>query len=163
MKAKRKAPGKGTAEKPAGKGASSGAVAARGPGGGGEEVRLVPVDAFVESPWQLHAKVDAEDLALSIRTQGLLQPLLGRETAKGVELIDGHRRYRAVRDCIGEVDALPCRIVELDDEGAQAAALAANAQRLASDPLLEAEAIARLAAAGRSQRWIAAALGLGAG
>ena len=126
----------------------------------------IAVKRIVESPWNVHGKQDEDmdGLAESIKQQGVVQRLTVRPVYKGgdrvtdtYELVDGHRRFRAAKKL--KLETVPCDIVELTDEEAQAATLAANVQRLDNDPLLEASLIERMRAQGRTYREIAAAIG----
>ena len=126
----------------------------------------VAVKRIAESPWNVHAGHDEEidGLAESIKQQGVVQRLTVRPIYKGedrvtdtYELVDGHRRFRAAKKL--KLETVPCDIVELTDEEAQAATLAANVQRLGNDPLLEASLIERMRDAGKTYAQIAAAMG----
>ena len=126
----------------------------------------IDIARLAESPWNTHGMDDdaADSLMESVRKLGVIQRLVVRPIYNGkdrvtasYEIVDGHRRYRAAKR-LG-VKALPCDIVELDDTDAQTQTLAANAQRIANDPLLEAELIQRMENHGMKRREIAAALG----
>src|SRR3954447_23112908 len=84
-----------------------------------------------------------EDLAASIRQQGLLQPVLVRRhpDGTGYEVIAGGRRVRAA--ALAQLVAIPARIVALDDQAAHEAAIIENLQREDVHPLEEAEAYER--------------------
>lgn len=83
------------------------------------------------SPFQPRRSFDAqklEELAGSIRAQGLLQPLLVRETPTGLELLAGERRQRAA--IMAELDRVPIRVLEgISDPDAAAIALTENLAR----------------------------------
>ena len=126
----------------------------------------IDVSRIVESPWNIHGKKDDEldGLVESIKETGIVQRLTVRPIYKGddrvtstYELVDGHRRFAAAKRL--KLKAVPCDMVELDDEQAQAATLAANIQRLDNDPLLEASLIEKMRKAGKTYAEIAAALG----
>lgn len=114
-----------------------------GPKGEGGEVRNLPLDRIRPNPFQPRKEFqpeDLEELADSIRENGLLQPLMvrpapGREDHW--ELVAGERRYRAV-SLLGwqEVQAL---VREVDDQTLLVLALVENLQREALGPLEEAE------------------------
>ncbi len=84
------------------------------------------------------------DLATSIREQGIIQPILVRPTQEGkkFEIIAGERRYRAA--LMVELTEVPVYIVEMSDEDVMAAALIENIQREDLNPVEEALAIQRL-------------------
>jgi ParB family chromosome partitioning protein len=78
------------------------------------------------------------ELASSIRTQGVLSPLLVRPlTENGFEIIAGARRYRAAQ--IAEVPTVPVRIVHLSDAAALEAQLVENLIRSEIHPMEEAQ------------------------
>ncbi|MGV8894499.1 MAG: ParB/RepB/Spo0J family partition protein [Burkholderiaceae bacterium] len=87
------------------------------------------------------------ELAASIKEQGVLQPILvrrfGRENgAEKFEIIAGERRFRAVQ--LAGLDTIPVLIKEVDDQSAAAMALIENIQREDLNPLEEAQGIHRL-------------------
>lgn len=87
------------------------------------------------------------ELASSIKAQGLMQPILvrpiGRQNgSEKFEIIAGERRFRAVQ--IAGLDTIPVLIREVDDQAAAAMALIENIQREDLNPLEEAQGIHRL-------------------
>lgn len=83
-----------------------------------------------------------ESLAQSIRSQGVLQPLVVRPLEVGYEIVAGERRWRAAR--IAGLSVVPAVVRELGDDVAMAAALIENIQREDLNPLEEAAALERL-------------------
>ena len=83
-----------------------------------------------------------EDLAGSIRAQGVVQPIVVRAIAGGYELIAGERRWRACQ--LAGLQEVPALVRELDDRAAAAVALIENVQREDLNPLEEAMALQRL-------------------
>jgi len=90
-----------------------------------------------------------EELAASIRTQGVVQPIvvrpLGQTDASGAqryEIVAGERRWRAAQ--LAGLDAIPAVIREIPDSAAIAVALIENIQRENLNPLEEAQALRRL-------------------
>jgi ParB family chromosome partitioning protein len=88
-----------------------------------------------------------EELAASIRTQGVLQPITVRPVSSGggaarYEIIAGERRWRASQ--IAGLDEIPVIVRDVDDEGAAAIALIENLQREDLNPLEEAAGLKRL-------------------
>lgn len=86
------------------------------------------------------------ELAASIKTQGIMQPVLVRPIAGqgsvAYEIIAGERRFRAAQ--LAGLDEIPVLVREVDDQNAAAMALIENIQREDLNPLEEAQGIARL-------------------
>jgi ParB family chromosome partitioning protein len=112
------------------------------------EYRNVTLALLSESktnPRRTFEEVALKELASSIRTQGVLSPLLVRPlTENGFEIIAGARRYRAAQ--MAEVATVPVRIVHLSDAEAIEAALVENLIRADVHPMEEATGFARLLA-----------------
>lgn len=68
-----------------------------------------------------------QDLAASIRAQGVLQPLVVREVAQGYEIIAGERRWRAAQ--LAGLTDVPVVVKSISDEAAMAVGLIENMQR----------------------------------
>lgn len=83
-----------------------------------------------------------ESLAQSIRAQGIVQPLVVRDTGDGYEIVAGERRWRAAR--MAELDTVPVVIRQIEDATAMAVALIENIQREDLNPLEESAALRRL-------------------
>ena len=88
-----------------------------------------------------------ENLAASIRTQGVVQPIVVRTIGAGgpsqrYEIIAGERRWRAAQ--LAELDEIPAIVRKIADEDAIAIALIENIQRENLNPLEEARALDRL-------------------
>lgn len=83
-----------------------------------------------------------EALAQSIRVQGVIQPLVVRDTDDGYEIIAGERRWRAAR--MAGLEVVPAVVRAIADETAMAVALIENIQREDLNPLEEAKALQRL-------------------
>ena len=87
--------------------------------------------------------VALQTLADSIKSQGIMQPILVREIASGkYEIIAGERRWRASQ--IAGLDEVPVLVRDIPDESALAMALIENIQRENLNPLEEAQGIKRL-------------------
>jgi ParB family chromosome partitioning protein len=83
------------------------------------------------------------ELAASIKTQGIMQPVLVRPVEGGrYEIIAGERRFRAAQ--LAGLEEIPVLVREVDDQAAAAMALIENIQREDLNPLEEAQGIARL-------------------
>lgn len=109
-------------------------------------------------PRQHFAEAELEELAQSIRQQGLLQPVVVRPVDGGYELVAGERRFRAAqRAGLAEIPAV---VREVDDRAALELALVENLQRTDLDPIEEARAYERLRTEfGLTQEEIAARVG----
>lgn len=111
-----------------------------------DTLRALPLDIISPGPYQPRSIFDAErleELAESIRHQGVIQPVVVR--AKGdneYELIAGERRWRAAQ--IAGIESIPAIIRNVPDEIAIAMALVENIQREDLNPIEEARALRRL-------------------
>ena len=105
------------------------------------EYRNVPLNALEESrtnPRRVFDEAALKELAESIRSQGILSPLLVRPIADHrFEIVAGARRYRAA--LLAEAETVPVRIVPLTDAQALEAQLIENLQRRDVHPLEEAQ------------------------
>jgi len=107
----------------------------------------IAIDLVDRSPFQPRQTMTDEglqELADSIRSQGLIQPIVVRKTADRYELIAGERRWRAAQ--IAGLQDIPAVIKQADDQAAAAMALIENLQRENLNPVEEAVAIANLIA-----------------
>ncbi len=86
--------------------------------------------------------VSLEDLASSIRSQGIIQPLIVRPVGDKYEIIAGERRWRAAQ--LAGLTEVPVIIRHIPDEAAIAIALIENIQRENLNPIEEAIALQRL-------------------
>ena len=110
------------------------------------ELRSLPLQHIQPGKYQprRHWNEEAlDELAASIKAQGLIQPIVVRELGKNrYELIAGERRWRAAqRAQIGEIPAL---VKKVSEAAVPAMALIENIQRQDLTPLEEAEALKRL-------------------
>ena len=103
-------------------------------------VSLTDVQPCSEQPRKYFDEEKLAELAASIRTRGLLQPLVLRQVGDHYELLAGERRFRAAQ--LAGIDRLPALIREGDDP--LEIALIENIQREDLSPLEEAEALAQL-------------------
>jgi ParB family chromosome partitioning protein len=110
------------------------------------EYRDVPLSQLNESksnPRRIFDDAALKELASSIRTQGVLSPLLVRPlTENGFEIVFGARRYRAAQ--LAEQDTLPVRIKHMSDAEVIEAQLVENLIRAEIHPMEEAEGFAAL-------------------
>jgi ParB family chromosome partitioning protein len=108
-------------------------------------LNYIPVDLVDRSPYQPRQTMTEEgltELADSIRSQGLIQPIVVRKTANRYELIAGERRWRAAQKA--GLEDIPAVIKDVNDESAAAMALIENLQREDLNPIEEAFAISNL-------------------
>jgi ParB family chromosome partitioning protein len=127
----------------------------------GPEPTEVDVDAIVPGPMQprLHFDEDAlKGLADSIRSQGIIQPLLVRRVGDRYELIAGERRWRAAR--LAGLSKVPVVVKDVPDKDLLEIALIENIQRENLNPIEEAQAYQRLIeTVGLTQEALAARVG----
>ena len=91
-------------------------------------INVSQIQANINQPRKNFKKKDLDDLATSIRSQGVLQPIIVRSTKDNLyEIIAGERRWRAAQ--LAEVHEIPCIIKNLEDDRMQEAALIENIQR----------------------------------
>jgi ParB family chromosome partitioning protein len=110
-----------------------------------ERVQRVPLEQIHPCPFQPRKEFSAEalrELSDSIKEQGIVQPLIVRETAQGYELIAGERRWRASQ-LIG-LREVPVIVREADDRQVLELALIENLQRENLNPMEEAQGYAQL-------------------
>ena len=89
------------------------------------------------------------ELAESIKSQGVMQPILVRKTSGDqYEIIAGERRFRAAR--LAGLTEVPVLVREVSDQNAAAMALIENMQREDLNPLEEAQGLQRLIQIGRA-------------
>ena len=117
---------------------------------GGDGLRDIPVDLLQRGQYQ--PRVDMrqdtlENLAASIRAQGVVQPIVvrpiaGKGSEQRYEIVAGERRWRAAQ--LAGLADIPAVVREIPDEAAIAMALIENIQRENLNPLEEARALDRL-------------------
>jgi len=110
-----------------------------------KDVMNIDISRISRDPKQPRQHFDPraiEDLAQSIREQGVLQPILVRRTGDGYTLIAGERRWRAAQRA--GLHEIPALIKDLGELGAFTVALVENLQREDLSPLEEAEGYRRL-------------------
>ena len=119
---------------------------ARQPGDSAPAPTELPVDRLYRGRYQPRRTIHAEgieELAQSIRAQGVIEPVIVRpRPAGGYEIIAGERRWRAAQRA--GLDAVPAIVRDVDDRQAVAMALIENVQREDLGPLEEATALKRL-------------------
>ena len=113
---------------------------------GGETLRTLRLDELQPGRYQPRTRMDQaslEELARSLKSQGVMQPILARSMGKGrYEIIAGERRWRAAK--IAGLREVPVVVRDVPDSAALAMALIENIQRENLNPLEEATGIHRL-------------------
>ncbi len=113
---------------------------------GVEELRSIPVDLIQPGKYQprMHMHPESlQDLADSIKAQGLVQPIVVRPCGeRRYEIIAGERRWRAAQ--MAGLHEIPAVMRDVPDRAAIAMALIENIQRENLNPLEEAQALQRL-------------------
>jgi len=111
------------------------------------ELKMLPVEFLSRGRYQPRRDMDPEalqELADSIKAQGILQPIVVREIGEQrYEIVAGERRWRAAQ--LAQLDKVPALIRDIGDEAAIALALIENIQREDLNPLEEALAMQRFA------------------
>ena len=110
------------------------------------DILRIPVGMIEPNPFQPRMSFDKdalEELAESIRTFGLIQPITVRKRAEGkYQIISGERRFRACR--IAGMDMIPAYIRDANDQGMLEMAIVENIQRENLDPIEVAMSYQRL-------------------
>ncbi len=110
------------------------------------ELQHLPLDLIQRGKYQPRRDMDPtalEELAQSIKAQGVMQPIVVRPIGAGrYEIIAGERRWRASQQA--GLDKIPAMVREVPDEAAIAMALIENIQREDLNPIEEAIALQRL-------------------
>lgn len=105
-------------------------------------LRISLIDPKSDQPRKNFDGEALSQLADSIAANGILQPILVRETGDRYTIIAGERRYRAAR--LAGLTEIPALVLEADDESAAKYALIENLQREDLNPYEEAAAIRKL-------------------
>lgn len=110
------------------------------------DILRIPVDMIEPNPYQPRMNFDQEaldELADSIRTLGLIQPITVRRTSEDrYQIISGERRFRACRQA--GMDMIPAYIRDTNDQGMLEMAIVENIQRENLDPIEVAMSYQRL-------------------
>lgn len=112
----------------------------------GEDLKKLPIELIQAGKYQPRLDMrpeTLEDLAASIKAQGLMQPIVVRPVSSNkYEIIAGERRWRASQ--MAGLDSIPVIVKDVPDEAAIAMALIENIQREDLNPIEEAMALKRL-------------------
>jgi ParB family chromosome partitioning protein len=106
------------------------------------EFRLLPIDKVFPNPNQprkIFDKQALEELAQSIRENGILQPVLVRLIGNRYQIVSGERRYRASK--LAGIEKIPAVIRRLSEEKTMLAGLIENIQRQDLNPVEEARTL----------------------
>lgn len=110
------------------------------------DILRIPVDMIEPNPYQPRMSFDQEaldELADSIKTLGLIQPITVRRKSEGrYQIISGERRFRACRQA--GMDMIPAYIRDANDQGMLEMAIVENIQRENLDPIEVAMSYQRL-------------------
>ncbi len=110
------------------------------------DILMIPIDMIEPNPFQPRMTFDQDaltELAESIRTLGLIQPITVRKkSADRYQIISGERRFRACR--LAGMDMIPAYIRDADDQGMLEMAIVENIQRENLDPIEVAMSYQRL-------------------
>jgi len=134
-----------------------------------EQLQTIAIESLVESPYQgrlvrkLTTKGKSDDPAMqslmdSIKSKGLMTPIIVRQQSEKYEIVDGHRRVEAYRRLKkGEIDAL---VKEYDDKDAQVFSVIGNMMRQNLNLIEKAIALRKiLDAKGFNQKELSKAMG----
>ena len=113
----------------------------------GDQLKSVPIDLIQRGRYQPRVDIKAEtlqDLADSIKSQGVVQPIVIRplDGANRFEIVAGERRWRAAQ--IAGLHEIPAIVRDVSDQVAASVALIENIQREQLNPLEEAQSLHRL-------------------
>ena len=127
-----------------------------------DELKRLPIEWLQPCEYQVRTHFDElqlVELASSIKTQGIIEPLVVRQlTSQEYEIVAGERRWRASGRA--GVQEVPCIVRELTDNAVREIVLIENLQRAELNPIEEANALSQLIDSnGLSQRDIATQIG----
>ncbi len=123
------------------------------------EVEVHRLTVHPNNPRGPVSQQDVDELADSIKAQGVLSPLLVRPLGAGYQVVHGHRRLAAAK--AAHLAKVPVIVRPMEDAAVLEAQLAENANREDLNPLQQAQAYARyLKATGATQEQLAARLGV---
>ena len=105
-------------------------------------LKLKQIKANPKQPRKRFDEGDLEELADSIKNNGILQPILVRKKGKGYEIVAGERRYQAAK--LAGLEEVPVIIKEVSDEDVFRLALIENLQRSDLTPIEEAQGYRQL-------------------
>jgi ParB family chromosome partitioning protein len=110
-----------------------------------DSISQCDIDMIQPNPFQPRLRFsekDLSELADSIKSQGILQPLLVRNADRGYEIVAGERRLRAAK--LAGLESVPVMVKELSDAKMLEISIVENIQRENLNPIEEAEGYHRL-------------------
>ena len=110
-----------------------------------DRIRRIPlhqIDPSPDQPRQIFRDEGIEELAQSLRVDGLIQPVVVRPNGERFQLIVGERRWRAAK--IAGISEIPCIVQEFEKDRALEIALVENIQREDLNPMEVAQALNRM-------------------
>ncbi|MCH4476663.1 ParB/RepB/Spo0J family partition protein [Staphylococcus haemolyticus] len=110
-----------------------------------EQIQKIDLSKIKANPYQPRKTFDDDrlsDLAMSIQTHGVLQPIVLRQTVQGYYIVVGERRFRASQ--LAGLNEIPAIIKELSDSDMMELAIIENLQREDLNAIEEAESYQRL-------------------
>jgi len=114
-------------------------------GGSADRLRIIGVDQIRRGTYQPRRLFDQEllqELADSLKAEGMIQPIIVRPFGDSFELVAGERRWRAAQ--LAGFSELPAIVRDMEDKSVAAVSLIENIQRKDLNPLEEAAAFERL-------------------
>lgn len=121
-------------------------------------IKIHDIMPNVNQPRKTFNEESIEELALSIKEHGIIQPIVVRKHKKGYEIVAGERRWRAAMKA--ELGVVPCLVRELNDEQNMLIAIIENMQREDLNPIEEAEGLKQMTDAfGMSQEQVSRSVG----
>jgi len=140
---------------------ASGTEAETGSSGDYDRILYIDINDIRPNSAQPRLNFDEEklaELASSIKTNGVITPLIVRESANGYELVAGERRWRASRQA--GLRTVPCIVRDFDDRQNAIVAIIENMQREDLDPIEEALGLRSMTEKyGFTQEQVSASLG----
>ena len=106
---------------------------------GFQTIAISRIHESATNPRSIFDESKLAELAASLRTQGLIQPITVRPNSDGYEIVAGARRFRAAQ--LAELTELPVRIVQLSDEQSLEWQIIENSQRVDVHPYEEAQGL----------------------
>lgn len=103
-----------------------------------KQIDITKISANENQPRKLFDDEKIEELAASIKENGLIQPIIVRKYKRAYQIIAGERRFRACK--LAGLKTIPCVIKDLDDKQVDTYAIIENIQREDLSPIEEANA-----------------------
>lgn len=103
-----------------------------------KQIDIEKISANENQPRTVFDDEKIEELAASIKENGLIQPIIVRKYNRGYQIVAGERRYRASK--LAGLKTVPCVIKDIDDKQVDTLAIIENIQRENLSPIEEANA-----------------------